>query len=433
MNVELSTIHNNIGNYNGGGIINAGVLNVFSSTITSNKTEINNGGGVFQFTGTITILNTLVENNVAVNGGGGIAIKSGVAHIEDSAIVSNTASSGGGIFNQSDMTVLDTKIMSNTVSNLGGGIFNDTGGELVISDTVFGFNEGLSGGGVANRSYLRITKALFNENVAIESGGAIDNVGPVLIVSRTVFSENQADYGGAVYNYNYEAFIHESQFEDNVADWGGGLYSDYGFLHLHRSTIMNNIANRGGGVFNDGDLEIKNSTISSNQAIGENAEDGGGGFEQLWGTAIMMITQSTIANNTAPNQTGRDGIWQVDGTVNIQQSIVAGNGTENCAVDAGNWDGSAYNLSDDASCVDFMEADPMLAPLGDYGGNTLTHALLLGSPAVDAGENALCSLFDQRGEPRPKDGNGDGTAVCDIGSVEMNFWPWQNYLPIILR
>ncbi len=162
-------------------------------------------------------------------------------------------------------------------------------------------------------------------------------------------------------------------------------------------------------------------------------DDGGGAIKVITSTNVVTITQSTIANNAAPNQTGRDGIWQVDGSILIQQSIVAENGTENCTLDAGSWHGTAYNLANDASCTDFAVADPLLTSLGDHGGNTLTHALLKDSPAVDAGNNALCSEYDQRGELRPIDGNGDETAVCDIGSVEMNFWQWQLYIPLLMK
>ncbi len=68
----------------------------------------------------------------------------------------------------------------------------------------------------------------------------------------------------------------------------------------------------------------------------------------------------------------------------------------------------------------------VLAKLGDLannGGPTLTHALLSGSPAIDAGNPAppsstACPTQDQRKVARPRDGNGDGVAQCDIGAVE---------------
>src|SRR4029434_3974851 len=73
-------------------------------------------------------------------------------------------------------------------------------------------------------------------------------------------------------------------------------------------------------------------------------------------------------------------------------------------------------------------ADPRLGPLQNNGGPTQTHALLSGSPAIDAGNPNGCRdqfgvllTTDQRGLPRSTlDGNRDGTARCDIGAVEFD-------------
>jgi len=95
---------------------------------------------------------------------------------------------------------------------------------------------------------------------------------------------------------------------------------------------------------------------------------------------------------------------------------------------AGNCSGAiidgGHNISSDDSCGfdpangSMPNTNPLLGWLQDNGGPTWTHALLEGSPAIDAGDDALCPTTDQRGAPRPLDGNGDGLAVCDIGSFE---------------
>src|SRR5439155_22233245 len=84
---------------------------------------------------------------------------------------------------------------------------------------------------------------------------------------------------------------------------------------------------------------------------------------------------------------------------------------------------AGHNLSSDGSCGlagagDLQKVDPKLGELADNGGPTQTHALLAGSPAIDAGDNASCPGTDQRGTARPVDGNSDGVAVCDIGAFE---------------
>jgi hypothetical protein len=110
----------------------------------------------------------------------------------------------------------------------------------------------------------------------------------------------------------------------------------------------------------------------------------------------------------------------------IANSIVAGAGdSANCG---GVIQSLGHNLEDANTCGfdaegDLTGVDPHLQPLGDNGGPTPTHALGDGSPAIDAAGPLTCETSDQRGYPRPADGNGDTIAVCDIGAVEAGARP----------
>ena len=129
----------------------------------------------------------------------------------------------------------------------------------------------------------------------------------------------------------------------------------------------------------------------------------------------------TVNNNSATEDLG-GGIFNFDGSVSIRNSIISNN------LYGGNCSGlitsDGHNLEDTNTCGftgpgDLINTNPLLGPLQNNGGPTLTHALLPGSPAIDAGDNSVCPTTDQRGVTRPQDGNGDGIAVCDIGAFEF--------------
>jgi len=89
----------------------------------------------------------------------------------------------------------------------------------------------------------------------------------------------------------------------------------------------------------------------------------------------------------------------------------------NCFYSGGTVTSSGNNLDDGSTCAfnnagDKVNTDPLLGPLQDNGGPTLTHALLSGSPAINQGKNSFCPATDQRGLTRP-------STACDIGAYEV--------------
>src|SRR5262249_43979370 len=154
-------------------------------------------------------------------------------------------------------------------------------------------------------------------------------------------------------------------------------------------------------------LTIINSTVSGNSATA----DGGA----ILNDGTLTILNSALSNNSATGFGG--GIFNegVPSTVNIKNSIVArGQSGDNC-VNEGTINSQGHNISSDNSCfssggTDLLNSDPRLGPLQDNGGPTFTHALLTGSPAIDAGDDSVLGpplnlITDQRGFPRPIDGN----------------------------
>lgn len=202
--------------------------------------------------------------------------------------------------------------------------------------------------------------------------------------------------GAAIYNDGGLLTIDNSTFENNDADaYGGAILAD-GLTNITNSSFSANSADAfGGGVIGLGTLAIKNSTFSQN-----NAPSGAGVYSQ--GTLTLINT--ILANSTGPD-CGNGGT-----IASAKNNLIESTGASACGLTNG-VNGNKIGV------------DPNLATPGDNGGVTNTFALNLGSPARDAGDNATCAAApvsnkDQRGSTRPLDGEGNGSAICDMGAFE---------------
>ena len=290
-----------------------------------------------------------------------------------------------------------------------------------------------SGGGILVSGTLSLTNSVVSGNAAAATGGGIYVDNGTLIVSNSVITNNSAAGGGGVSNQG-ETTIDLSTISNNtVTGNGAGLINSTGgtqtnVLTVTGSTISNNIGqNNGGGIYNIGYSFITNSTISSNSA------PNGGGIANL---NPMTLTNVTISGNTGTTQGG--GIYNPGiGTIMLGNTLVAGNSSPSGPDCQGsNVNSLDYNLIGNTSGANFTgttthnitNVNAILGPLANNGGPTLTHALLSGSPAIDAGNNAAITnppfigppFNDQRGEPfnRIVDGDGNSTSIVDIGAYE---------------
>ncbi len=223
-------------------------------------------------------------------------------------------------------------------------------------------------------------------------------------VSNATFSSNGASYGGAVYS--------ESSAMCIVPGYCTGNTSALTFTNV---TFSGNVAQYGGALLNDAGEASAVSPVLTNVTFSGNIAtvEGGALWNAVahtatgWGISNPALTNVILWGNTAPAGPEIYNYNASHVTVTISYSIVQG------SMPGGVWDTS---LGVDGGGN--LDLNPSLRGLRNNGGYTRTIALLATSPAVDGGTNVVCPSTDQRGQPRPMDGNHDGTATCDIGAFE---------------
>jgi len=129
----------------------------------------------------------------------------------------------------------------------------------------------------------------------------------------------------------------------------------------------------------------------------------------------VTVINATVNANTAGGN--GDNIRRNAGTATFRNTIADNNGNgNNCS---GTITAFAGNLAFGAGCTGFINGDPLLGPLSNNGGFTDTHALAIGSAAIDIGTDPTCPATDQRGTTRPQDGDSNGSFICDSGTYEL--------------
>jgi hypothetical protein len=379
------------------------------------------GGAVRVQTGAFGSINncTIVGNKggAFTQKGGGIN-NDGTLEICDSTITDNTAADiageGGGIYNgdNGSITVKRCSLSDNTAgsnSQFGGAIYN-RGTAIIISCTLSnnsaGGAAGGNGGGIYDRGTLSVSDSLFIGNSASDGGGGLYSVFESLTLERVVFQANSASQGGGLLAADL-ATLTDCLFTNNLsANRGGAVSIGHGTGTVTRCTFAANSAtNQAGALWiSTGDITLSSSTFTANIA-----GDDGGGIYQADGT--LILNGATIVSNSAAVSGG--GVEKAGGNIFITNSIVS----LNTAPSDPNLGGGFTE-----GCNNLLGGDPLLFPLGNFGGDTPTMPPMLGSPVIDAGlTSATNSPTDQRGFPRVLSAGLAAPAV-DIGACEFNGW-----------
>ena len=383
--------------------------------------------GIFAVQGgaTVTLSGVTIRNGAASFEGGGIH-NDGALTLTDAVLDGNYAPFGGGIYNDGTMTITRCKITGGTTESggLGAGVYNFQPGMLTITDSDISGNtagyQGLdgAGGGILNSGgTVAVTDSVLSNNSGGSGGGIQSNDGP-LTITHCIFSGNAArdGSGGGIWSGG-SLTVTGSTFKGNstsgVSGGGGGGIWTGGTATVTGSVFSGNSADDGGGGIADvGTLTLTNCTFADNTA----KTGYGGAINDIFG-AVTLVDCTLSGNKAGPGLAS--GIRSNSGKVTITTSIVANPGGPNFVMQGATFVSLGHNLFSDAPSValdptDLVNTDPLLAPLADNGGPTLTQALLPGSPAIDAGVSVSGITTDQRGIPRPQ-----GSAP-DIGAFESH-------------
>ncbi len=281
------------------------------------------------------------------------------------------------------------------------------------------------GGGIFNNENITVSNAVITGNIASGDGGGFYNndLGTANIINTTI-SNNEANYnGGGVMAFG-DTTITNSTINNNAAlavgSGDGGGVAIFGTTDIIQSTISGNTANgQGGGVYvtavnphlnHFSSATISNSTITNNLAQTPTLNNGGAGgglasfaLDSTPHKIATTVTSTIISGNFS--NTGANDVDELRATSN---SIKSGG---NNLIGTGNAN-ARFNSTGDQTEV----TDPGLTPLGDFGGPTQTHALQVGSAAINTGSNPLGLETDQRGTVSPRVVDG----AADIGAFEFD-------------
>ena len=424
------TITNGVTTANGGGVyLQDGTLTLANSVVTNNSApalagSTGYGGGIMvDAITTLNVINSTISNNTSSRLGGGISTnlinQPSDVTLSGSTLSDNTAGFAGAVFisDQATLTTLATNFTNNTSvgTNAGGGAIVNMGratlrgGNITLNDATG--NNG-DGGAINNQDTMALTNVNVSNNTVTSSGdgGGIWNSGTLTLTNSTVAGNQGSANGGGILNT--------------------------GTLDLTASTISGNTAlASGGGINNTGTLNMVNSTISGNQ-ISSGVSAGGGILNGPFGTATATAVNCTIAFNTA----GRGGgILHSGGAFSLRNTILAKNTSTDRGPDGFDGNGTVvsqgFNLignnrdmpvfsngaNNDIVGTNAAPVNPLLATLASNGGQTQTHALLAGSPAVDKSGAAFGVVTDQRGNSRfvVSAVGRPGGNNSDIGSFEF--------------
>jgi hypothetical protein len=398
-NVTLTAINNNGADGENGLPVIESEITIEGSSFTISRDVGAPSFRIFEVasTGNLTLNQTTITGGDLASGRGGAILNAGALTVNNSTFTGNFGQYGGAIAGYAQQMIAAGDNASATPA---------------VNDHGFGGKRALLTSEAIHNGLI-LLRSSESTNVALADS--------TITVSNSTFSGNSAKYdGGAIANYNVLT-VSNSTFSGNSALLDGGAIDNNGVLTATNGTFSGNSAKYGGAIANGyfGDLTVSNCTLTGNQtndvtpnAASSSAGDSSGGGIFSYGS--LTLDRSLISGNTASN--GAEVMQYID------QPLVTSSNNRIDALLAVTSNGNLFGHDGVSGVVGFapdasdivpnVGVAAILSGLANNGGDTQTHALIDGSPALDAaGDSGLAT--DQRGVRRPQG------AADDIGAFEL--------------
>ncbi len=368
-------------------------------------------------------------------GGGGVAVVDRTATISNCLFKANRIpgyGAGVGTFTADGTKIINCTFTENAAGSNGGAIFNQESAGVVISDCTFLKNSANdSGGAVHNvKGSVTITGCLFQNNRAgtgmVGVAGAVLNEDTTATITNCTFMTNEAPHGAGIFNYASDVSIEGCLFAKCGVNTigGGGVYDNGGSVQINACLFQENVVSDTGGAITTTGAggTITNCILYKNRASSGGAVYIGAG--QGAGTAgTPQFINCTLFGNSCSMRGGA--VYSADTPSTFANCIIWGN---TAATEPGIYSEVGWSAGRPAARYCDIEGGSTYPGTGNIRGNPLLvnptggdFSLSFDSPCLDTGNNADVALIpkDYEDAPRVIDGDGTGSAIVDMGAIEL--------------
>jgi predicted outer membrane repeat protein len=322
------TVSCNSATYTGGGIhcwySNPNIINSFFYDNLAGE----NGGGIYCYFSDPNIDTVIFEENYAINGGGFYCEDSN-PNLINLDLNNNHSYNGTGIYGvDSEIYMQNVELSDQYAHDNGGGIYIDD--TIMISDniSITNIESFAKGGGIycCNNSILNMENSIIRDNIVYcdDGGGGLYCEDSTINLLNVIIDDNYTESaGGGIYiNDSFLSLINAEIINNDAYGNGGGIYCDNDSeLEISSSSIINNDGEYGGGLYcDDSQINIENTTISSNEAH----EGNGGGIYCAESNLSLHIVE---INNNESNEDG-GGIYCEDSDLILENVTIAENAAD---------------------------------------------------------------------------------------------------------